>query len=62
MRVPLVAKAQVQILSEGVEPATFATELPGYLQPYTRFDAPAIARGLTEHGRFRLRDLPCVSQ
>jgi uncharacterized protein YbjT (DUF2867 family) len=59
MRVPLVAQAQVQILSEGVEPAPFASPLPDDLKPLTHFDDAAIARGLPERGAFTLRDLRC---
>jgi NADH dehydrogenase len=59
MRVPLVARAQVQILSEGVEPVPFASPLPDDLRPHTHFDDAAIARGLPERGAFTLRDLRC---
>jgi NADH dehydrogenase len=62
MRVPLVARSQVQILSEGVDAAPFASELPDDLAPGTRFDAIAIARGLPERGAFSLRDLRCCSE
>ena len=59
MRVPLVAKAQVRILSEGVDPAPFASALPEPLVPRTRFTDTAIARGLPDRGAFSLRDLRC---
>jgi NADH dehydrogenase len=59
MRVPLVARAQVQILSEGVEPSPFASPLPDDLRPRTHFDDAAIARGLPERGAFSFRDLRC---
>lgn len=62
MRVPLVARAQVQILSEGVDPAPFASELPEDLAPRTHFDDASIARGLPERGAFGLHDLRCSSQ
>lgn len=60
MRVPLVALAQVRILSEGVvEPAEGAELLPEALKPTIRFDADTIAAGLPAAGRFGLRDLRC---
>ncbi len=59
MSVPLVARAQVRILSEGVDPAPFADALPDALAPRTPFSADIIASGLPERGAFGLRDLRC---
>lgn len=62
MRVPLVAKAQVQILVEGVvEPATLCDPLPDDLVPTRRFTADQIRSGLPEPGPFGLRDLRCCA-
>ena len=58
MKVPLVAKAQVRILSEdGVEPATPCDPLPDDLRPSQRFTEEQIRRGLPSAGAFGLRDL-----
>jgi hypothetical protein len=58
MTVPLVAKAQVRILSEGVvEPATPCDPLPTDLVPQRRFTEEIIRAGLPPAGRFSLRDL-----
>jgi uncharacterized protein YbjT (DUF2867 family) len=63
MRVPLVAKAQVRILSEGVvEPATRCDPLPPDLIPQRRFTPEQIRSGLPEPGPFGLRDLRCCAQ
>jgi NADH dehydrogenase len=60
MKVPLVAKAQVRILAEGVvEPATSCNPLPADLLPVRRFTAEQIRSGLPEAGPFGLRDLRC---
>jgi uncharacterized protein YbjT (DUF2867 family) len=60
MKVPLVARAQVRILSEGVvEPATACDALPGDLQPQRRFTPEQISAGLPAPGPFGLRDLRC---
>jgi uncharacterized protein YbjT (DUF2867 family) len=60
MKVPLVAKAQVRILEEGVvEPATACDPLPGDLTPSRRFTPEQIRSGLPEPGPFGLRDLRC---
>ncbi|XAS71797.1 NAD-dependent epimerase/dehydratase family protein [Micrococcaceae bacterium Sec5.1] len=57
MVVPLVAKAQAQMLAEGVsEPAPFASELPEEIRPVLRFDADRIQAALPD-GRFTLDDL-----
>lgn len=58
MKVPLVAKAQVQILTEGVvEPAGECDPLPADLVPVRRFTPEQIRGGLPEPGPFDLRDL-----
>jgi NADH dehydrogenase len=60
MKVPLVAKAQVQILIEGVvEPASACDPLPADLVPVRRFTPGQIRRGLPEPGAFGVRDLRC---
>jgi NADH dehydrogenase len=60
MRVPLVAKAQVRILSEGViEPATACDPLPADLAPVRRFTPEQIRKGLPEPGPFGWHDLRC---
>jgi len=60
MKVPLVARAQVRILSEGVvEPATPCDSLPPDLTPVRRFTPEQIRNGLPEAGPFGLRDLRC---
>jgi NADH dehydrogenase len=58
MRVPLLAKAQVMMLAEGVvDAAPPADELPDDLAPRDRFDAEAIRAALPDAGRFGLADL-----
>jgi nucleoside-diphosphate-sugar epimerase len=60
MKVPLVARAQVRILSEGVvEPAVPCDSLPTDLMPTRRFAEDQIRRGLPEPGAFGLHDLQC---
>lgn len=60
MKVPLVARAQVQILSEGVvEPAGPCDSLPADLLPKRKFTDEQIRNGLPEPGPFTLRDLRC---
>lgn len=60
MKVPLVARAQVRILSEGVvEPATACDPLPADLTPARRFTPEQIRGGLPEAGPFGVRDLRC---
>jgi uncharacterized protein YbjT (DUF2867 family) len=60
MKVPLVAKAQVRILSEGViEPATPCEAIPADLAPARNFTEEQIRNGLPEPGAFGLRDLRC---
>jgi NADH dehydrogenase len=62
MKIPLVARAQVRILSEGVvEPATECDALPADLLPERRFTAEQIRGGLPEAGPFGLRDLRCCA-
>lgn len=58
MKVPLVAKAQMRMLAEGVTTATGpAGELPADLRPRAPFDAPGIRAALPEAGRFGCADL-----
>lgn len=60
MKIPLVARAQVQILLEGVvEPATPCDPLPADLVPARRFTPDQIRSGLPEPGAFGIRDLRC---
>ena len=60
MKVPLVARAQVRILSEGVtEPALPCDEPPSDLLPRLKFTDEQIRKGLPEPGPFTLRDLRC---
>lgn len=62
MKVPLVAKAQVRILAEGVtEPATECDPLPADLLPVRRFTPEQIRDGLPEAGPFSLHDLRCCA-
>ena len=61
MVVPLVAKAQAQMLAEGVsEPAPWAPELPLELRPSHPFDEAAIRAALPQAGPFGLDDLRVV--
>jgi uncharacterized protein YbjT (DUF2867 family) len=58
MKVPLIAKAQVQILSEGVvEASTACDPLPVDLVPVRYFTPEQIRGGLPEAGPFGVRDL-----
>jgi len=60
MVIPLIASAQVRILSEGVaEPLPFAERLPEDLMPQTPFSDEQIRRGLPAAARFGLKDLRC---
>ena len=62
MKVPLVAKAQTQILCEGVvEPATACDPLPLDLAPIRCFTPEQIRNGLPAPGPFSLRDLRCCA-
>jgi NADH dehydrogenase len=64
MVVPLVARAQVRILSESVvEALPGGDPLPEDLVPRLAFSTEQIRRGLPEPGRFGLSDLrPCVQR
>ena len=63
MRVPLVSRAQVEILAEGiVEALPSADEPPLDLRPATPFSASAIHAGLPERGGFGHRDLRWCSR
>jgi len=58
MAAPLIAKAQVLMLAEGmVEPLPIADALPEDLQPRVRLTTDEIRRGLPPPGPFGLRDL-----
>jgi NADH dehydrogenase len=58
MKVPMVARAQVRILSEGiVEPALSCDPLPYDLQPTRRFSEEQIRAGLPAAEGFGVRDL-----
>ena len=60
MKVALIAKAQVQILSERVvERVTECDPLPADLLPVLRFTEARIRGGLPESGAFGARDLRC---
>jgi len=60
MKIPLVARAQVRILSEGViEPALPCDTLPADLLPRRRFTDDQIRGGLPQPGPFTRRDLRC---
>ena len=60
MKVPLAARAQVRILSEGVvTPALTCDSLPADLSPGLRFTEEQIRKGLPAPGPFTLRDLRC---
>lgn len=60
MKIPLIASAQVRILSEGVvEPLPFAERLPDDLLPQTPFSDEQIRKGLPAAAAFGLKDLRC---
>ena len=60
MKTPLIARAQVRILSEGVvEPAAPCAPLPDDLKPSRRFTEDQIRKGLPLPGAFGLSDLRC---
>ncbi|HYL86131.1 MAG TPA: NAD(P)H-binding protein [Candidatus Angelobacter sp.] len=60
MKIPLLALAQLRILSEGlVEALPPCDTLPDDLTPRTRFTAEQIRKGLPDPGPFVLRDLRC---
>ena len=58
MKVPLAARAQVRILSEGVtSPALPSDPLPADLLPQRKFTDEQIRKGLPAPGPFTFRDL-----
>ena len=60
MAIPLVARAQVQMLAEGfLEPAPAADPLPDDLQPQLHFTPDLIRQGLPSPGPFTCADLGC---
>lgn len=62
MKIPLVAKAQVRILSEGVVEAWGQVDpLPPDLLPKRHFTPGQIRSGLPEPGPFGLKDLRCCA-
>lgn len=62
MKVPLVARAQVRILSEGVVESVLPCDpLPPDLLPGRRFTDDQILKGLPVAGGFTLRDLRCCA-
>ena len=62
MKTPLVARAQVRILSEGVTESVLPCDLlPPDLLPTRRFTDDQILKGLPEPGGFTLRDLRCCA-
>ncbi len=63
MVMPLVARAQVRMLAEGmVEPSQPCEDLPADLRPSTRFTQEQITKGLPEPGGFGLRELRCCAR
>lgn len=63
MTVPLISRAQVQILREGVVDATLAPDtVPEDLSPATAFDQTSIRASLPPPTRFGLKDLRWFSQ
>ena len=62
MDVPLVARAQVEILAEGLDtPLADSEPPPADLRPTTPFDVTSIRQGLPEPVAFGPRDLrPCA--
>jgi NADH dehydrogenase len=62
MRIPLVSRAQVRILSEGiVEALPPCAALPADLLAATRFSDEQIRAGLPEAGAFGCKDLRCCA-
>ncbi len=57
MRIPLIAKAQVRILSEGMVEPVVCGPLPPHLNPTLGFTGEQIRQGLPPPGRFGLHDL-----
>jgi len=63
MKVPLVARAQVRILAEGVTEAAPTCDVPPPdLLPKRRFSPELIREGLPEPRPFSLRDLRCCTE
>ncbi len=63
MKIPLVARAQVRILTEGVvEPAMACDPLPNDLTPHRFLTDEQILKGLPAPGGFTWRDLRCCVQ
>jgi NADH dehydrogenase len=61
MKIPLVSRSQVRILSEGVVDSLPGVDrLPPDLAPRTPFDAESIRAGLPEPGPFGCSDLRCA--
>ena len=62
MKTPLVARAQVRILSEGVVESALPCDLPPHdLLPKRLFTEDQILKGLPAPGGFTLRDLRCCA-
>ena len=60
MNIPLVAKAQVRMLSEGIcDPLKGYDELPEDLKPQIKLTEQQILKGLPKPGGFGLKDLLC---
>ena len=60
MKTPLMARAQVRMLSEGVvEPTSPCAPLPDDLKPSLRFTEDQITKGLPLPGAFGFSDLRC---
>jgi hypothetical protein len=63
MVVPLVSRAQVEILAEGVvDPLPFAEPPPPDLRPTTPFSPDVIRAGLPEPGGFGRQDCRCLGR
>jgi uncharacterized protein YbjT (DUF2867 family) len=63
MKVPMVARAQVRMLAEGLaEPAPICEPMPDNLAPRIAFSADQIRKGLPPPGSFTWRDLRCCSR
>ena len=60
MNVPLVAKAQLRMLCEGIsDPLEGCDELPEDLKPQIKLTEQQILKGLPEPGGFSMKDLRC---